>query len=188
MQAQRRHHLPQPAEEPGPTAPAQRLLTGMPVLANVPVPQAMAPPRLMITGGTPPAAARREIERAGVSSAPVVDGEGRFEGTVSLGDLQADRGTEANAASTSLVDVIGSDCVRSPRISMSPSSAMAAAAEHWVPVLDAERKVIGTIATSDVVRGYRLGLLASLQKVNAEDDRGGTDTGADRIGIPRWSD
>ena len=42
-------------------------------------------------------------------------------------------------------------------------------------MLDAERNVIGTIATSDVVRGYRLGLLASLQKVNAADDRGGTD-------------
>ena len=39
--------------------------------------------------------------------------------------------------------------------------------EHWVPVLDSERKVVGTVATSDVVRGYRLGLLASLQKVNS---------------------
>ena len=39
--------------------------------------------------------------------------------------------------------------------------------ERWVPVLDSERKVVGTVATSDVVRGYRLGLLASLQKMDS---------------------
>ena len=47
--------------------------------------------------------------------------------------------------------------------------------EHWVPVLDSERKVVGTVATSDVVRGYRLGLLASLQKMNSEGDAEGSD-------------
>ena len=44
-----------------------------------------------------------------------------------------------------------------------------------MPVLDSERKVVGTVATSDVVRGYRLGLLASLQKVNSEGDAAGSD-------------
>ena len=52
---------------------------------------------------------------------------------------------------------------------------MTTSTQHWVPVLDAERKVVGTVATSDVVRGYRLGLLASLQRVNAEGDAAGSD-------------
>jgi CIC family chloride channel protein len=153
--------------------PAQRLLTGMPVLANISVRQAMAPPRVLITGGTSPMSAREKIERAGVSSAPVVDDEGRFEGTIALADLQGMEPRSERKLET-LVDVAA------PTVSDSSNlddaiDAMASSSQHWVPVLDAERNVIGTIATSDVVRGYRLGLLASLQKVNAADDRGGTD-------------
>jgi hypothetical protein len=53
--------------------------------------------------------------------------------------------------------------------------AITTSAQHWVSVLDVERKVVGTVATSDVVRGYRLGLLASLQRVNAEGDVGDSD-------------
>jgi uncharacterized protein with PhoU and TrkA domain len=50
--------------------------------------------------------------------------------------------------------------------------AMTAATQHWVPALDPARKVAGTVATSDVVRGYRLGLLASLQRMNLADADG----------------
>jgi len=42
--------------------------------------------------------------------------------------------------------------------------ALTTSAEHWVTVLDAERQVLGTVAISDVVRGYRLGLLASSRR------------------------
>ena len=35
--------------------------------------------------------------------------------------------------------------------------------------------MVGTVATSDVVRGYRLGLLASLQQANADGDAAGSD-------------
>ena len=143
-------------------APAQRLLTGMPVLANVSVLQAMAPPRVVITGGTSPAAARHQIERAGVSSAPVVDDEGRFEGTVALADL---RRIEARSDHRlgSLVDVSAPTVSDTSTLDVAVD-ALATASQHWVPVVDAERNVVGTVATSDVVRGYRLGLLASLKK------------------------
>jgi chloride channel protein, CIC family len=154
-------------------APAQRLLTGMPVLANVSVLQAMAPPRVVITGGTSLTAARQKIQRAGVSSAPVVDDEARFEGTIALDELQGIE-SRSDRRLGSLVDVSAPTVSSSSNLDVAVD-AMASASQHWVPVLDTERKVIGTIATSDVVRGYRLGLLASLQKVNAEDDPGGTD-------------
>ena len=116
-------------------APAQRLLLGMPVLANVSVRQAMAPPRLVITGGT---SRRRLVGRskhAGVTGAPVVDDEGRFEGTVALSDLSDERGT-----ATRTTRGRWSTC----RLPLSPNlehldvavDAMATASEHWVPVLD----------------------------------------------------
>ena len=50
-------------------APAQRLLIGMPVLANVPVQQAMAPPRLVITGGTSVDVAHDQLRRDGTDGA-----------------------------------------------------------------------------------------------------------------------
>jgi hypothetical protein len=57
--------------------------------------------------------------------------------------------------------------------------AVSTATQHWVAVLDSERKVVGTVATSDVVRGYRLGLLASLQRMAPGGDEGGSD----RVGV-----
>ncbi len=153
-------------------APAQRLLVGMPVLAGVPVAQAMAPPRLVITGETPPASARTELLRHGLTGAPVVDEEGRFEGTVSLSRLdEAKAGTESRFAS--LVDVAAATTSESAHLDVAVD-AMTTSAQHWVSVLDSERRVVGTIATSDVVRGYRLGLLASLQRMNAEGDEHGS--------------
>ena len=60
---QRRHHLPQPARSPGrrpgPTAPDRHAGLGA-----VPVRQAMATPRLVITGGTSVATARRQLHGA----------------------------------------------------------------------------------------------------------------------------
>jgi H+/Cl- antiporter ClcA/CBS domain-containing protein len=153
--------------------PAQRLLMGMPVLAAVPVAQAMAPPRLVITGGTTVAAARRELLQHGVSGAPVVDGEGRFEGTVSLFRLEgAKEGAESRLAS--LVDVAAATTSDSANLGVAVD-AMTTSDQRWVSVLDADRRVVGTIGTSDVVRGYRLGLLASLQRMNADGDENGSD-------------
>ena len=63
-------------------APAQRLLTGMPVLSSVMVSDAMAPNPSSFRV-TPVAAARRHLRLTGIAGAPVIDDQGRFEGTVS---------------------------------------------------------------------------------------------------------
>jgi H+/Cl- antiporter ClcA/CBS domain-containing protein len=151
---------------------AQRLLLGMPILANVSVRQAMAPPRLIMRGGTSLATACSEMKHAGVSSAPVVDDEDRFEGTVALSDLVGKRDSDSTMGA--LVDASAPTVAENEHLDVAVD-AMGTAPEHWVPVLDSERQVVGTIATSDVVRGYRLGLLASLRTMNAEGGPSGTD-------------
>jgi chloride channel protein, CIC family len=153
--------------------PAQRLLVGMPLLANVPVSQAMAPPRLVLPSGTPVLAARRQLEDVGVPGVPVVDDDGRFEGAVSLDGLNqltedADSRTIEAAVDASAPTVAGSAHLD---VAL---DALTSATQHWIPVLDSDRAVIGTIATSDVVRGYRLGLLASLRQVDGTDDATGS--------------
>ena len=154
-------------------APAQRLLMGMPVLASVPVRQAMAVPRLVLTGGSSATTARRELVQHGLTGAPVEDGQGRFQGTVSLHSLdQAKEDPDWRLAS--VVDGSAATVSESAHLDVAVD-AMTTSTQHWVSVLDGDRRVVGTIATSDVVRGYRLGLLASLQTVNAEGHPDGSD-------------
>ena len=145
----------------------------MPVLSNVPVRQAMASPRLVISGGTPVETAQDQLARSGVTGASVVDSEGRFEGTISLARLEANK-VGRNHRLESLMDVTAPTVSESADLDVAVD-AITTSNEHWVPILDSERKVVGTVATSDVVRGYRLGLLASLQKVNSEGDAVGSD-------------
>jgi chloride channel protein, CIC family len=154
-------------------APAQRLLLGMPILANVSVHQAMAPPKLVMRGSSSLLVARHKMESAGVSGAPVVDDQDRLEGTVALRDLLR-IGRDRDSKIGALVDVSTPTVAENEHLDVAVD-AMATASQHWVPVLDSARRVIGTIATSDVVRGYRLGLLARLQNMNAEGGANGTD-------------
>jgi CIC family chloride channel protein len=153
-------------------APAQRLLTGMPLLANVPVNQAMAIPRLVIPGNTSVLVARRQIEEAGVPGAPVVDDEGRYEGAVALTDLGQLKEAESQALDA-FVDASVPTVSGSAHLDVA-LDALTTASQHWVPVLDDDRAVIGTIAMSDVVRGYRLGLLTSLRQLDGTDHAAST--------------
>jgi len=152
-------------------------LTGMPVLSVVPVERAMAAPRVVIRGGTSVGAARRQIERAGVAGAPVIDEQGRFAGTVALPDLPGGQ-REVDHGIDAYVDATASTVADDTDLGVA-LDALASATGRWVTVLDADRQVRGTLGISDVVRGYRLGLLASLQEMGAA----GTPEGTDRVSI-----
>ena len=154
-------------------APAQRLLIGMPVLGSVAVRQAMAPPRLVVDGDTPVNRALRKLEGQGVSGAPVVDGEGRFEGTISVKSLKVNGSGDDRRVGT-VVDTTAPTVSEGATLDVAVE-AITTSSQHWVAVLDGERKVVGTVATSDVVRGYRLGLLASLQRMNPDAGPDSTD-------------
>jgi chloride channel protein, CIC family len=154
-------------------APAQRLLMGMPVLREVPVQQAMAPARLVLASDIASATAASKMEEAGVTGAPVVDSDGRFEGTISLMDIER-WDPNRDGRLRSLVDVTAPTVADTAYLDTALDAATIVL-QHWVAVLDAERRVVGTIAISDVVRGYRLGLLARLQQLNAEGKAGDSD-------------
>jgi len=153
-------------------AAAQRILLGMPLLASVPVARAMAVPRLVLSGDTPTREACRQLVEAGLVGAPVVDGEGRLEGTVTLDGLRG-RGDDTAGTVDEVVDGAAATVTGSATLDVAVD-ALTTAPHRWAPVLDADRRVLGTLAISDVVRGYRLGLLASLRQL----DGGGEVTGA----------
>jgi H+/Cl- antiporter ClcA len=153
-------------------APAQRLLTGMPVLSAVVVGDAMAPHPLVIPGGTTVEAAERQLHLAGKSGAPVIDDQGRFEGTVSADALVPDDGAAARTLD-GVVDPAAPTVADTAHLDVA-LDALTTTAAHWVTVLDTERHVVGTVGVTDVVRGYRLGLLSSLQDLDAIGDHEGT--------------
>jgi hypothetical protein len=104
---------------------------------------------------------------------PVVDEEGRFEGTVSLESLKGEHSGDDRPVGA-IVDTTAPTVSEGATLDVAVE-ALTTASQHWVAVLDGERNVVGTMATSDVVRGYRLGLLASLQQLNADAGSDSTD-------------
>jgi H+/Cl- antiporter ClcA len=151
-------------------APAQRLLAGLPLLAAIPTARAMAKPRVVLKASRDRTEAMAALERAGLGGAPVVDGNGRFEGTVSrtAGTSNVERRVVGDLADAGAPTVSANS-----RLDVALES-LTEALQSWVPVLDGDRRVVGTLSISDVVRAYRTELAASAQRLSEM----GTMTGA----------
>ena len=144
-------------------APAARLLAGLPLLTAIPTARAMAAPRLVLRAQLSRDDARQELERADVSGAPVVDTAHRFEGTVARTDLASKAG---HARSLSELADPGAPTVPLSSHLDLALEALTEAPLSWVPVLDGDRHVVGTLSLSDLMRAYRRELLSSVARVS----------------------
>jgi len=151
-------------------APAERVLAGLPLLAAIPTRRAMAEPRLVVSAGRAVDEANRAMARVGVSGAPVVDEAGRFEGTIGRSELA--RRDEHTRLVGDLVDAGAPAVSASSRLGVA-LEALTAAPLAWVPVLDDDRKVVGTLSISDLVRAYRQELITSAERVSDLGSRTG---------------
>jgi CBS domain-containing protein len=134
----------------------------MPLLRALRAADALAPPRLVLTGTTRLAEARRAVDDAGVPGAPVVDEHGRFEGVVSVATLRA---ADPDAELRASVDAAAPVVAAATRLD-DALDALSGEDVAFVSVLDAEHRVLGTLSLSDVVRAYRREL-----RVRAERDQ-----------------
>ena len=157
-------------------APSQRLMAGLPLLAAIPVTQAMAVPRLVITAQRSIDSVRRALDDTSLSGAPVVDEAGRFEGTIARSRLEVSGDGQHEVGG--LVDAGAPTVSASSRLDVALES-LTAAPQSWVPVLDDERRVVGTLSVSDVVRAYRQELVTSAERMS---DLGVT-TGAAQVTV-----
>ncbi len=157
-------------------AASQRLLAGLPLLAAIPVTRAMAEPKLVVSAVSSTDNARRALDQMGLNGAPVVDEAGRLEGTIARSRL-ADPG-KGNRPIGDHVDAGAPTVSDSSRLDVALES-LTAAPQSWVPVLDYDRRVVGTLSISDVVRAYRQELVTSAERISEL----GAQTGATQVTV-----
>lgn len=147
-------------------APAQRLLIGLPLFSRIPTARAMAPPRLVLAAHQPVDRAADALHTAGLPGAPVVDKAGRFQGAVTVTELDARRDHDHPVGR--MVDAAAPTASPAGRLDVA-LEALHSGSYRWVTVIDNDRKIVGTVSLSDLVRAYRRELTASLSRLSNLD-------------------
>ena len=141
-------------------APAHRARFGLPLLASMPVRAAMRPPRLALHDDIPVREALERLTELGLSGAPLIDGDRTYRGSVDIDQL-------VRADPDAAVRSIAGNLSAVPEEATLEAAVEIFATEHvtWVPVLDADRRVVGTVGTADLVAAYRRSLASSLESL-----------------------
>ena len=153
-------------------SPAHRILTGLPLLGAARASQAMAVPRCVVPSSADVATALSMLEASGVEGAPFVGAEGRYVGVVTLEALRRASEEPDPPALASLVDTSFLPIHQDVHLDVVLDT-LTSTPQTWVAVVDDERRVIGTIATSDLIASYRRSLQASLRRVSEVSESSG---------------
>ena len=132
-------------------APGRRLLSDVPLLEGTAVRRAMNEPRLVLGDHLSVGEARTALSGAGLDAAPVIDRDRRFEGTVSATALLAG---EIGAEMRGLVDAGAASVAVDATVDIAVD-ALASGESTFVTILDEDRRVVGTLAVSDLLGAYR---------------------------------
>ncbi len=141
-------------------SPAHRFRFAMPLLAAVPVGDAVRQARLVVRADDTVSAARARMDSMGVPGAPVVSADGTVQGLIDLATLQALPGDER---------VGGSAFAREPILAADDGldDALGALADHhreWAPVVSGGR-LIGILSVRDAMSAYRTALNGNIRQV-----------------------
>jgi CBS domain-containing protein len=172
-------------------SPAHGFRFGLPMLASLPVSEAMRPPRLVLDDETPARDALDRLVALGAGGAPVRDERGRFRGSVEIDELAAaDPGTPVRALIDPLAPTVPVDASLDAVVELLTVDHAAR-----VNVLDASFRVVGIVAVSDLLRAYRTFLEHSLRRLGSTfrgatliEDRIAEGSAADGIAVSdgRW--
>ncbi len=135
-------------------SPAHRFSFGLPASASVPLRDVMASPRLVLAADLPARRALAELRAMELDGAPVVNGDGAF-----LGSLQTSRLVEyvekrPDAPVGRLADAEAMTVPVDAALDAAVD-AVSTSRGAWVPVLDTDMRVVGIVAPSDLVSGWR---------------------------------
>jgi CIC family chloride channel protein len=142
---------------------ASRFKFGMPLLTLIHVSDTLTPPRVVVSEGESAAQVLEALHEAEVPGAPVVDKEGYYLGAVSRPALEDAADEDPEAEATSVLDSTATTISDGARMDVA-LEALTQAGGHWVTVT-ANRRVVGILAISDVIRGYQQMLLANAGQI-----------------------
>ncbi len=142
-------------------SPAHRFRFAMPLLAAVPVGDAVRQARLVLRAKDLVTAGRARMEAASVPGAPVVGADGTVQGLIDLDALQL-----MNAGDR----IIGSAIVREPILAADDGldDALGMLADHhreWAPVVSGGGRLVGVLSVRDVMTAYRTALNGNIRQV-----------------------
>jgi CBS domain-containing protein len=146
-------------------SPAHRILTGLPLLAIATASQAMAPARCVLAEPGDSAMFQAQMEHDEVNAAPLVDAQGRYVGVVTLEALEKVTGDAESPSVEGLVDATFAPIHESVHLDVVLDT-LTSTPQTWAAVIDDERRVVGTIAVTDIVRNYRRTMQANLRRVS----------------------
>jgi H+/Cl- antiporter ClcA len=146
-------------------SPAHRILTGLPLLAMVSASQAMAPARCVLLERDDSATFVTQMEQNDVNAAPLVDANDHYVGVVTLQSLQMKTEGKKNLDVEALVDSAFAPIHESVHLDVVLDT-LTSTPQTWAAVIDDDRRVVGTIAISDIVRNYRRTMQANLRRVS----------------------
>lgn len=142
-------------------SPAYRFRFGMPLLGSVPVDEAMAQPQLLLDASTSAGEALERMQAVNLRGAPVVDSRGVLRGTIAARTLMGkDAGDPVGRHMDTTPAAIPAETTLEAAV-----EALATSDNPWVPVLDYHNRVVGIVATSRLVREYRIALRSSLRRL-----------------------
>jgi Trk K+ transport system NAD-binding subunit len=105
------------------------------------------------------------MEQNDVNAAPLVDANDHYVGVVTLQSLQMKTGGKKNLDVEALVDSAFAPIHESVHLDVVLDT-LTSTPQTWAAVIDDDRRVVGTIAISDIVRNYRRTMQANLRHVS----------------------
>ncbi len=144
-------------------SPAHRILAGLPLLSAIPVSQAMVPVRCLLDDSMEPGSAVAKLLANNVTAAPIVDSESKYVGVTTYEALRDRMERDATSGIAGCVDPDFAPIHTAVRLNV-VLEILTATPQTWAAVIDDQRHVIGTIAISDIVGGYRRALQTSLRE------------------------
>lgn len=148
-------------------APAHRLLSGMPLLSALLASQVMRVPRYVAHDDDDVGATLDALASHDLDAAPLVDADGRYLGVVQRDHLQTlDRTSELRHVDAS---DDGPASVLADRHLDAVLESLTSWSLKWMTVVDAERRVVGTVSISDIVDGYRRVTQENVASVSASN-------------------
>lgn len=145
-------------------SPAHRFSFGLPASASVPLREVMAAPRLVLNADLSARRALTELHALELDGAPVVNADGAFLGSLHTARLAEQAVERPDIPVGRLAD---SEAMTVPADAAMDAAVDAVSTSHgaWVTVLDSDMRVVGIVAPSDLVAGWRMAMRQTIRRL-----------------------